>query len=158
MLNIVKFEHVATEECLSSTPKPSRIAPGTAKVAAIPFASHRCNGALPPLALLGSSLSLPSLLVLTKMEAQEPADLQVPYDALFWESLHLVEHVREGGLELECLLDLVGAHIGIFPVFEETRALVLADELDEFLRLGFPIFGETLEIFENRSSKSNNRR
>jgi hypothetical protein len=92
------------------------------------------------------------------MEAQEPADLQVPYDALFWESLHLVEHVREGGLELECLLDLVGAHIGIFPVFEETRALVLADELDEFLRLGFPIFGETFEIFENRSSKSNNRR
>src|SRR4029453_16458180 len=70
-------------------------------------------------------------------------------DALFWESLHLVEHVREGGLELQCLLDLLGAHIGIFPVFEETRALVLADELDEFLRLGFPIFGEAFEVFED---------
>ena len=65
------------------------------------------------------------------------------------ESLHLVEHVREGGLELQRLLDLVGTHIGIFPVFEEARALVLADELDEFLRLGLPILREPFEVFED---------
>ena len=64
-------------------------------------------------------------------------------------SLHLIEHVREGGLELQRLLDLVGAHVGIFAVFKEARALVLADELDEFLRLGLPIFGEAFEVFED---------
>ena len=63
--------------------------------------------------------------------------------------MHLVEHAREGGLELECLLDLVGAHIGIFPVFKETRALVLTNELDELLRLGLPIFREPFEVFED---------
>ena len=53
-------------------------------------------------------------------------------------SLHLVEHVREGGLELQRLLNLVGTHIGIFAVFEEARAVVVADELDESLRPGLP--------------------
>src|SRR6185436_1016171 len=68
-------------------------------------------------------------------------------DALM--SLHLVEHVGEGGLELQRLLDLVGTHIGIFPIFEEARDLMLADKLDEILRLGFPIFGKAFEVFEN---------
>ena len=66
--------------------------------------------------------------------------------ALFWESLHLVEHVRERRLELQRLLDLVGTHIGIFPIFKEALALVLTDELDEFLRLGLPIFREPFEV------------
>src|SRR6267142_3545125 len=39
-------------------------------------------------------------------------------------SLHLVEHVREGCLELECLLDFVGTHVRILTVFQETWALV----------------------------------
>src|SRR6185437_10226095 len=54
--------------------------------------------------------SLPSSLALANRNAD---------DALM--SLHLVEHVGEGGLELQRLLDLVGTHIGIFPIFEEAR-------------------------------------
>src|SRR5262245_36868941 len=46
-------------------------------------------------------------------------------------SLHLVEHVLEGRLEPERLLDLVGAYIRILAVFQEARALVLPHELDE---------------------------
>ena len=74
---------------------------------------------------------------------------QVPADGAVLESLHLVEHARERGLELERLLDLVGTHVWIFAVFKETRALVLTDELDECLRLGLPIFGEPFEVFED---------
>ena len=46
-------------------------------------------------------------------------------------SLHLVEHVREGLLQLQCLLDLSGRDVWILPVFQETRALVFADKFDE---------------------------
>src|ERR1700677_1907076 len=66
------------------------------------------------------------------------------------ESLHLIEHGRERGLQFECLLDLVGANKRILAVFEETRALMLADECDEGGRIGLPIRWESLEIFENR--------
>src|SRR6185369_16855391 len=62
--------------------------------------------------------------------------------------LHLVEHVREGGLDLEGLLDFVSAHIRIFPVFQETRALVLAYEPDEGRSIGLPVLGEPLEVFK----------
>ena len=63
--------------------------------------------------------------------------------------LHLVEHIREGGLELQRLLDLIGTHIGILSVFEEAWALVLANKLDEFLRSVLPIFGEPFEVLED---------
>src|SRR4030095_79504 len=46
-------------------------------------------------------------------------------------SLHLVEHVREGCLELQGLLDLVRTHERIFAIFKEARAMVVTDELDE---------------------------
>src|ERR1700716_726076 len=42
--------------------------------------------------------------------------------------LHLVEHVAEGRLELERLLDFIGAHIGILAVFQEARTLMLPKE------------------------------
>ena len=35
-------------------------------------------------------------------------------------SLHLVEHVREGSLELERFLDFVGTHVRILTVFQES--------------------------------------
>src|SRR4051794_24135365 len=50
-------------------------------------------------------------------------------------SLHLVEHVRERGLQRQSLLDLLGADKRILAVFQETRALVLANELDESRRI-----------------------
>ena len=43
---------------------------------------------------------------------------------------------------LQRFLDLVGAHERIFAVFEETRALVLAHELDEGRRVRLPVFGK----------------
>ena len=65
-------------------------------------------------------------------------------------SLHLVEHVREGGLELQRLLDLVGTHIRILTVFQEARALMLANELDECGSIRFPVRRKALKIFEDR--------
>ena len=47
------------------------------------------------------------------------------------------------------VLDLVGTHIGIFPVFEEARALVLADELDECRSIGLPVCRKAFEVFED---------
>ena len=64
--------------------------------------------------------------------------------------LHLVEHRGERRLEPERLLDLVGAHVGILPVFEEARALVLPDEFDEGRGVRLPIFGEPFEVLEDR--------
>ena len=38
---------------------------------------------------------------------------------------------------------------GILAVFEEARPVVVADKLDECLRLGLPILGEAFEVFED---------
>src|SRR3954469_20051326 len=65
------------------------------------------------------------------------------------DSLHLVEHVGEGGLQRQRLLDLLGADKRILAVFEETRALVVANELDESRRIRLPVFGKALEVFKN---------
>ena len=65
------------------------------------------------------------------------------------ESLHLVEHVRKRRLELQCLLDLVGAHVGVLAVFKEARALMLADELDERRGVRLPVLRKALQIFED---------
>src|ERR1700754_4607397 len=64
-------------------------------------------------------------------------------------SLHLIEHGRERRLQPERLLDLVGCDIRVLAVLEEARDLVIADELDEALRVLSPILRETLEIGEN---------
>src|SRR5947209_19487993 len=64
-------------------------------------------------------------------------------------SLHLVEHVRECGLQGQRLLDLLGADKRILAVFQETRALVFSNELDESRRIRLPVFGKSLEVFKN---------
>src|SRR5215475_11654571 len=64
-------------------------------------------------------------------------------------SLHLIEHRREEGLELERLLDLVGCHVRILAVLQEARALMLPGELDEGRRIGLPVGGEALEVLEH---------
>src|SRR3954466_1129261 len=64
-------------------------------------------------------------------------------------SLHLVEHVRECGLQRQRLLDLLGADKRILAVFQETRALVVANELDEGRRIRLPVFGKTLQVFKH---------
>src|SRR5437016_13428361 len=63
--------------------------------------------------------------------------------------LHLVEHVRKRRLELERLLDLVRTHIWVFAVFEETRAMMFADELDERRGIGLPVLGKAFQVFED---------
>jgi hypothetical protein len=45
--------------------------------------------------------------------------------------LHLIEHCRERSFQLESLLDFVGAHVGIFALFEKARTLVAAKELHD---------------------------
>src|SRR5437773_7536669 len=66
-------------------------------------------------------------------------------------SLHLVEHIGDRGIELVRFLDFVGAHVRVYPVFQETRALMFANELDERRYVGFPIFREALEVHEDGS-------
>src|SRR5437870_1119078 len=65
------------------------------------------------------------------------------------DSLHLVEHVAEGGLELERFLDFLRAHIRILTIFEEAGALMIADELDEGGCIRLPIFREAFEILKD---------
>src|SRR5262245_28220030 len=65
-------------------------------------------------------------------------------------SLHLVEHVRESRLELECLLDLVRAHKGVFAVFQKARTLMFTDELDECRGISLPVRRKAFEVFEDR--------
>src|SRR4029077_704535 len=64
-------------------------------------------------------------------------------------SLHLVEHRRKRRLELECLLDLVCAYVGVLAVFQETRAMMLADKLDERRRVGLPVRRKSFEVFKD---------
>src|SRR4029078_12272948 len=142
-INTSRYQsRAAVGPCHRCGAMPSRIDPGTAKVSAITLASPLLKQSMYWHTAAIRSFVLISSLPCSLALANRNAD-----DALM--SLHLVEHVREGGLELECLLDLVGTHIGIFPIFEEARDLMLADKLDEFLRLGFPIFGEAFEVFED---------
>src|SRR6266446_446646 len=65
------------------------------------------------------------------------------------DSLHLVEHVREGRLELERFLDFVGTHVGILTVFQEAWTLMLANELDERKSIRLPVRRKALEVFED---------
>src|SRR5205809_1776216 len=64
-------------------------------------------------------------------------------------SLHLVQHVRERRLQFQRLLDFVGAHVGILAVFQEARALMFPDELDERRGVRFPVLGEAIQIFKD---------
>src|SRR6478672_947782 len=64
-------------------------------------------------------------------------------------SLHLVEHGREGCLEFQGFLDLVGTHEGVFAIFKEARALMLSDKVDECRSVCLPILWKSLQIFED---------
>jgi hypothetical protein len=57
---------------------------------------------------------------------------------------------RKTRLELEGLLDLVGAHVGILAVLQEAGALVFTDELDERRRVRLPVLREALQVLEDR--------
>src|SRR6188508_1027334 len=62
----------------------------------------------------------------------------------------MIEHGRERGLEFECLLDLVSANVWVLAIFEETRAMVIADKFNVRGWIGLPIFGKSFEVFEHR--------
>src|ERR1700758_1254010 len=66
------------------------------------------------------------------------------------QSLHLIEHVRKRRLKPQRLLDLIGSHVRIFPVLQEAWALVVADELNESVRVLLPVLRKTLEVGEHR--------
>src|SRR4051812_20945984 len=63
--------------------------------------------------------------------------------------LQLVEHRRKCALELQRLLDLVGAGEWVLPVLHEARALVVSHEFDERLRVGLPVLGEAFQVLED---------
>src|SRR6478609_4938447 len=63
--------------------------------------------------------------------------------------LHLVEHVREGRLQPQRLLDLVSGHVRVLAVLQEARNLVITYEFDERLRVLLPILGKPLELGED---------
>lgn len=64
-------------------------------------------------------------------------------------SLQLIKHFRKSTLDLQSLLDLIGADEGILAIFQEARALMFADKSDEALRIGLPIHREALKVFKN---------
>src|ERR1700739_1053644 len=65
-------------------------------------------------------------------------------------SLHLVEHVGERRFEPQGLFDLVGGDVGVLSILQETRALVLTNELHEGVWILFPVLWESLEVGEHR--------
>src|SRR5580704_17461571 len=66
-------------------------------------------------------------------------------------SLHLVECVGEGLFELEGFLDFISTDIGIFPVFQEARTMVVPHELDEPFGSRLPVFWKAFEVFKGRA-------
>src|SRR6516225_4375071 len=66
--------------------------------------------------------------------------------------LHLVEHLRECCLYPQRLFHLIRAHIRVFTVFQEARALMISNVLDESRQVRFPILREALQIREHRSN------
>src|SRR4051794_25812699 len=64
--------------------------------------------------------------------------------------LHLVKHVREGLLHFQGLLDLDRGDIRVLPIFEEARALVLAEKRNEGRDVRFPVYWKALELLEDR--------
>src|SRR5215472_8262262 len=68
-----------------------------------------------------------------------------------WVSLHLIEHFREGILQLQGLPDFIGAHVRIFPVFEKAGTLMFTKELDDRRHVRFPVLWPAFEVCKNRS-------
>src|SRR4051794_8155925 len=64
--------------------------------------------------------------------------------------LHLVEHLAEGVLDLQGLLDLVGRDVRILAILQEAGALVLPDELDERRGVRLPVHRKPFEVLEDR--------
>src|SRR4051812_23100349 len=64
--------------------------------------------------------------------------------------LHLVEHARKRRLQLQSLFDLVGGDIGIFAIFQEAGALMIAHEFDEGGRVGLPVLWKSLKVLKDR--------
>src|SRR4029453_15131457 len=62
--------------------------------------------------------------------------------------LHLLEHLRERRLHRQGLLDLVAREVRVLRVLQEAVALVVANELDERLRVRLPVVRKTLEVLE----------
>src|SRR5690242_4477469 len=63
--------------------------------------------------------------------------------------LHLVEHCRHRTFHPQCLLDLVGGDVGIFPIFQKAWALMVPKELDNRRCIGFPIVRPALKVYEH---------
>ena len=49
----------------------------------------------------------------------------------------------KAAFNFRAFLIFIGADIRIFPVFQKTRPVVIADKLDERWRVGFPVLGKT---------------
>ena len=63
--------------------------------------------------------------------------------------LHLVEHLGEGLLHPEGLLDFVARHVRVFAVLEEARTLMFADEIYERRCVRSPVRGKPFELLED---------
>src|SRR5215472_8840681 len=63
--------------------------------------------------------------------------------------LHLVERFPERLLQFKRLLDLISGDVWVFSVFEETRALVITNKLDERGHVRFPVLGKSFQVLED---------
>src|SRR5262249_43174592 len=65
-------------------------------------------------------------------------------------SLHLVERFRECLLQPERFFDLIGCHVRILSVFQEARALVIANKLNERRHVRLPVRWKSFEVLKDR--------
>ena len=66
-------------------------------------------------------------------------------DHCIWSSMF-----EKAALSLSAFLISSAAHVGVFAVFKEARALMLTDELDERRGVRLPVLRESLRGFRRR--------
>src|ERR1700730_2115655 len=66
-------------------------------------------------------------------------------------SLHLIEHRRERGFQLQRFFDFVSGHVRIFRILKKARALMISHELYERWGVGLPVRREPIEVLEHGS-------
>src|SRR3569833_678462 len=64
-------------------------------------------------------------------------------------SLHQIEHLGEGRLQPQRLLDFIPGHVGVLAIFQKAGTLMVANECYEGSGVDVPVLREAFEIFEH---------
>src|SRR5262245_2021649 len=64
-------------------------------------------------------------------------------------SLHLVEHRGQRAFDPQSLLHFIRRHVRVFSVLQKARPLMIAEELDHGIEVGFPVFRPAFQVHEH---------